>query len=80
LPVTASRRLVTFLGHNRGVENETSLSVPAAAAPSGPRREPIILLALAFVLLAWSGLKPHDRFTWLLEVAPILIATHRRFP
>jgi len=36
--------------------------------------------------LAWSGLHPHDRFTWLLEVAPILIAvpvlvaTRRRFP
>jgi putative membrane protein len=25
-------------------------------------------------MLAWSGLRPHDRFTWLLEVAPILIA------
>jgi putative membrane protein len=37
-------------------------------------------------LLAWSGLRPHDRFTWLLETAPILIAvpvlaaTGRRFP
>jgi putative membrane protein len=36
--------------------------------------------------LCWSGLHPHDRFTWLLEVAPILIAvpvlvaTRRRFP
>jgi putative membrane protein len=62
------------------------LSVQTAAASSGPRREPIILLALAFVLLAWSGFHPSDRFTWLLEVAPILlgapilIATYRRFP
>ena len=62
------------------------MSSPAAAAPSGPRREPVILLALAFVLLAWSGLEPRDRFTWLLEVAPILLAapilisTYRRFP
>jgi putative membrane protein len=25
------------------------------------------------MLLMWSGIHPHDRFTWLLEVAPILI-------
>lgn len=62
------------------------MPVEGAAAPSGPRREPIILLALAFVLLAWSGFHPSDRLTWLLEVAPILvgtpilIATYRRFP
>jgi putative membrane protein len=36
--------------------------------------------------LAWSGIDPKDRFTWLLEVAPALIAfglivaTRRRFP
>src|SRR5512139_1623558 len=36
--------------------------------------------------LAWSGIGPKDRFTWLLEVAPALIAfglviaTRRRFP
>jgi len=43
---------------------------------------------LAFVLavLVWSGIAPVDRFTWWLEVAPVLIAlpivvaTHRRFP
>ncbi len=49
------------------------------------RREPLVLLLVGLALLAWSGLAPHDRFTWLLEVAPILIgvpalvATHRRF-
>jgi putative membrane protein len=37
-------------------------------------------------VLAWSGLEPHDRFTWVLEVAPVLLglpivlATRRRFP
>jgi putative membrane protein len=37
-------------------------------------------------VLAWSGLAPHDRFTWVLEVAPVLLglpivlATRRRFP
>jgi putative membrane protein len=50
------------------------------------RREPLVLLAVGLALLAWSGLRPHDRFTWLLETAPILIAvpvlaaTCRRFP
>jgi putative membrane protein len=55
-------------------------------SPRAVRREPLVLLAVGLVLLAWSGLRPHDRFTWLLEVAPILIAvpvliaTRRRFP
>jgi putative membrane protein len=54
------------------------------APPRG--REPLGLLAAAAVLLAWSAVRPHDYFTWLLEVAPILIgvpvlvATYRRFP
>ena len=44
------------------------------------------LLGLVLAVLVWSGIAPHDRFTWLLEVAPVLIglpivlATHRRFP
>jgi putative membrane protein len=51
---------------------------------SAPRYE-VALLALTAVVLAWSGIEPHDRFTWLLEVAPvligapILIATYGRF-
>lgn len=50
------------------------------------RAEPLVLLAAGAVLLAASGIHPRDRFTWLLEIAPILIAvpilvaTHRRFP
>jgi len=41
---------------------------------------------VGLALLAWSGLRPHDYFTWLLETAPIfigvpiLVATRRRFP
>ena len=41
---------------------------------------------LLAVLLALSGLRPYERSTWLMEVAPILIAgpvlvaTYRRFP
>ena len=44
------------------------------------------LLGLVLVVLVWSGIRPHDRFTWLLEVGPVLIglpiviATRRRFP
>jgi len=42
------------------------------------------LLVVAALLL--SGLRPYDRTTWLMEVAPVLMAipvlvlTHRRFP
>ena len=37
-------------------------------------------------VLGWSAIKPHDFFTWLLEVIPVLIglpvafAVQRRFP
>ncbi len=43
------------------------------------------LLFSFLALLAWSGIAPKDRFTWLLEVFPavvglmILAATYRRF-
>jgi putative membrane protein len=49
-------------------------------------REPLVLLVVGAVLLVVSGIGPHDRVTWVLEVAPILIAvpilllTARRFP
>jgi putative membrane protein len=50
------------------------------------RREPAVLLGAGAVLLVLSGIRPHDRYTWLLEIAPILVAvpilvaTRRRFP
>jgi putative membrane protein len=31
------------------------------------------LLVSLIVLLVWSGIGPHDRFTWILEVFPIFI-------
>lgn len=56
--------------------------VPAESRDTG-----LALAAAALVLaLAWSGLHPHDRLTWLLEVMPVMlalplmIATYRRFP
>ena len=50
------------------------------------RREPLVLLVLGLAALVASGVGPRDRFTWLLEVAPVLIGapllvgTYRRFP
>jgi len=47
--------------------------------------EPVALLVLGSIALVFSGIRPYDRVTWLLEVAPILIgvpillATCRRF-
>jgi putative membrane protein len=44
------------------------------------------LCALGLLVLVWSGTKPHDYFTWFLEVLPIFIAlpilflTHQKFP
>lgn len=44
-----------------------------------------VCLALVLAVLVWSGIGPADRFTWWLEVAPVLIAlpivlaTHPRF-
>ena len=44
-----------------------------------------MLLVAGLVVLAWSAVRPHDYFTWFMEVAPILIgvpilvATYRRF-
>ncbi|MDO9403072.1 MAG: DUF2238 domain-containing protein [Polaromonas sp.] len=48
-----------------------------------------LLALLGLVVLAalvWSGIAPYERGTWVLEVAPVLVAapvlwlTHRRFP
>jgi len=45
-----------------------------------------IWVAASGVVLLWSGIAPHDRITWWLEVSPVLIAaplllaTARRFP
>lgn len=48
-------------------------------------REPLILLAVGLVSLILSGIHPRDRFTWFLEVAPVLlgipllVGTYARF-
>jgi putative membrane protein len=50
------------------------------------RREPVLLMAAVAVALVVSGLRPHDRPTWVLESLPVMLAlpwlflTRRRFP
>lgn len=57
-----------------------------ANAVRSSQGEHLILLAIVVVALIVSGIEPYDRPTWLLEVAPVLIAlpllgaTYRRFP
>lgn len=52
--------------------------------PSRP--EGLLLVALVLGALAWSGIAPHDRLTWLLEVIwvmaglPLVLLTRHRFP
>jgi putative membrane protein len=36
-------------------------------------RYELVLLVSAGAVLVWSGIEPRDRFTWLLEVAPVLL-------
>ena len=65
---------------------ESSMSSRGTERSHGASREPVVLLAAGALALAVSAVRPHDYFTWFLEVAPILIgvpvlvATRRRFP
>ena len=49
------------------------------------RTSQLALLFIVAFVFCWSGWRPHDRFTWWLEIAPglaaiiILLATYRRF-
>jgi putative membrane protein len=33
----------------------------------------LALLGIVSVVLVWSGISPHDRFTWVLEVLPVIL-------
>jgi putative membrane protein len=33
----------------------------------------LALLAIVALVLVWSGISPHDRFTWVMEVFPVLL-------
>lgn len=35
---------------------------------------PVLWLMIFISALAWSGIHPHDYFTWFLEVVPALVA------
>ena len=78
---TRGFRYLGILGETTGATSSRTGS-PAAAG----RREPVVLLLLTLALLGLSAVGVKDRFTWFLEVAPILIAlpilvlTARRFP
>ena len=54
------------------------------SAPTGGKAA-ILWLAIFFAVLLWSAIRPHDYFTWFMEVLPALIAfvvlaaTYRRF-
>jgi putative membrane protein len=37
-------------------------------------RWPLLCLGIGALALAWSAVRPHDYFTWFLEVLPVLIA------
>jgi putative membrane protein len=58
----------------------------AAPAIPGAPRYLLLLSGITLAVLAWSAIDPHDRFTWFLEVAPVLIGfpivyvTRHRFP
>ena len=64
-------------------------AVDAASAPVvvfSSRLALLVFMATAVIGLAVSGLDPHDRATWWLEVLPVVVAlpllgwTHERFP
>ncbi|RJX35621.1 MAG: DUF2238 domain-containing protein [Desulfarculus sp.] len=48
-------------------------------------KQALFYLISFFLILIWSGIRPYDRFTWYLEVAPAIMglialaATYRRF-
>jgi putative membrane protein len=38
-----------------------------------PSAYELTLLAIVAVVFVWSGISPHDRFTWVLEVFPVIL-------
>ena len=42
--------------------------------PSGSTGKILLWTGTFFTVLLWSAINPHDRLTWLLEVAPALLA------
>lgn len=59
--------------------------MPVTALP-WPRAERLSLVAIVLGALVWSGIAPHDRLTWFMEVVwviaglPLVVALWPRFP
>jgi hypothetical protein len=51
------------------VQNETGIDV----RPPQSARCVVATLGAFLAVLGWSAIRPHDYFTWFLEVAPALI-------
>jgi putative membrane protein len=84
---SAERRKPAVFDSLSGLSESNGSVGPRFGSSAGNRRrEPAILLFLTLILLALSGIGVKDRYTWFLEVAPILVAlpvlvlTARRFP
>src|SRR5437588_6813809 len=78
--------------HRPGAERQRrdvhGVTMPTAAPSNEIRsqRRAILALLISFAaLLVWSAIRPHDYFTWFLEIWPALVgiavlaATYRRF-
>jgi putative membrane protein len=70
-----------------GKDPEPTSGAGIAMSPKPDRKNLLILYAVVFVAaLIWSAVRPHDYFTWFLEVLPailgfaILAATRKQFP
>jgi hypothetical protein len=55
-------------------DSKTAVRAGSGSVLATGRREPVVLLVLAVGLLVLSGIQPKDRYTWFLDVAPILLA------
>jgi len=75
--------MLTGLTGRRTINRRVSFANMIA---SQGRLAPLLLLVATLAVLAWSGIGPRDRVTWVLETfpvmlaVPLLVATHRRFP
>jgi putative membrane protein len=69
-----------------GEQSTASRDGGRTSSPFSSRLALVAFMAVAVVGLAISGIAPHDRITWWLEVLPVVIAlpllgwTHERFP
>jgi len=67
------------------MDYSAEFSAVAGRADSPTRNFHLYLLLTAMGVLIWSGIVPHDRVVWLLEVLPsliggtVLLATYKRF-